>query len=336
MGILISGETNDITIDGVSVATEPEVDTKVLADKISTGQRKNYLINGNFDMWQRGSGVFGNVAYIETYTADRWYAYLPNNANIQATNAATDPYMQLSTGTAGLTKVVQRIENLAQFSGKTLTLSFDVFGASITTGLAIETNYGTGGSAGVSIYTQSYTTGGRVVATFTVPDIITAKTYGAGHYLSIAIINDSSNFSKVIGFDKIKLEDGSVATDGWHPYDGEFGGEVQACERYLPSFECSEEYDIIGLGQCANATVALYNLSYMTTPRVIPTGIIATGSFYSAAANTSANPATLSIHSTTSKNIGSVLATTSGLVSGNATALSGLVGAKILFTGCEL
>jgi len=232
MGILISGETNDITIDGVSVATEPEVDTKVLADKISTGQRKNYLINGNFDMWQRGSGVFGNVAYIETYTADRWYAYLPNNANIQATNAATDPYMQLSTGTAGLTKVVQRIENLAQFSGKTLTLSFDVFGASITTGLAIETNYGTGGSAGVSIYTQSYTTGGRVVATFTVPDIITAKTYGAGHYLSIAIINDSSNFSKVIGFDKIKLEDGSVATDGWHPYDGEFGGEVQACQRY--------------------------------------------------------------------------------------------------------
>jgi hypothetical protein len=55
---------------------------------------------------------------------------------------------------------------------------------------------------------------------------LTGKTFTptAGRYIKITLSSGTVSL--------VKLEDGSVATDGWHPYDGEFGGEVQGCLRY--------------------------------------------------------------------------------------------------------
>jgi len=329
---------------------------------ISTGQRKNYLINGNFDMWQYGTSQT-TLGYASD---DRWLNDNSGSTKTHSQVTCTDTeraffnasYFSRSVvssvaGAGNYTIKVQKIENVSCLSGKTVTLSFWAK-ADTNRNIAIDFSqaFGTGGTSMlVSLSPQLIslnTTWQKKTATLTLPTTV-GKTLGANNTSSTYLwfwFEAGSNYdsrttslghqSGTFDIAQVKLEDGSVATDGWHPYDGEFGGEIQACQRYLPSFECIEEHDILGLGQCASATAAVCNLSYMTTSRVSPTGIIATGSFYSATANTATNPATLLIHSSTSKNTGIILATTSGLVSGNATALSGSVGAKILFTGCEL
>jgi hypothetical protein len=64
---------------------------------------------------------------------------------------------------------------------------------------------------------------------------------------------------------QVRLEDGSVATNGWYPYDGEFGGEVEACERYLKKFT-----GLAGsFGAYAQGAYMSYQLNY-TTMRAVP------------------------------------------------------------------
>jgi len=261
--IRLSGETNDITIDGVSVATEPEVDTKVLAGKISTGQRKNYLINGNFDMWQ-----YGTSQTTSGYGSDdRW-----SNLNVGSTKThsmvnATDTERALFSASKFSRTVVtsvagadsqagkrQSVENVTLLAGKTVTLSFWAK-ADGNKNIAIRLFqvFGTGGSPSVDISSnqqliQLTTTWQKKTIVLNIPSII-GKTLGTDgvHTSSTGLkfyFDAGSNIvlnegvtgmgqqSGTFDIAQIKLEDGSVATDGWHPYDGEFGGEVQACQRY--------------------------------------------------------------------------------------------------------
>jgi hypothetical protein len=67
---------------------------------------------------------------------------------------------------------------------------------------------------------------------------------------------------------QVKLEDGLVATDGWHPYDGEFGGEVQACKRYYEVCDMSVKNDA-NLGS-SNVSFG-YCYPYAVHKRVTPT-----------------------------------------------------------------
>jgi hypothetical protein len=102
------------------------------------GIYRQALINGNFDVWQRGT-VFNfaaNVNPISPYTADRWYitknwgdVYTITRQAFTAgqTTVPNNPkYFLRSTYNSGVGKavnVVQKIEGLP-FSGKTITISF--------------------------------------------------------------------------------------------------------------------------------------------------------------------------------------------------------------------
>jgi hypothetical protein len=132
---------------------------------------------------------------------------------------------------------------------------------------------------------------------------------------------------------QVKLEDGSVATDGWHPYDGEFGGEVQACQRYLPIFTPKSTWT----GQAYGGNLAGFNISFLSTTRVAPTGVVSNNSFNVSRGDGGTTPVVsfvFAVASTSSANINATLGV-SFLTVGQASILSSFDG-TLQFIGCEL
>lgn len=258
-----SGGVASITVaDGVGATNIvlPESGTVATTDNIVGF--KNYIINGNFDVWQYGisqtTSAYGSD--------DKWY-----NANIGSTKthsqiACTDTERVLfsaskfsrtvvsSVVVAG-NYVVKRttIEDVTKLAGKTITLSFWAKADSNKNiWLEFKQNFGTGGSpsTGVTgIYGQAIaltSTWQKKTITLTLPSII-------GKMLGTSGVNTSctemqfwfdvgSIYTERIPtgiqqsgtFDiaQVQLEEGSVATQF---ENRPIGLELSLCQRYLPT-----------------------------------------------------------------------------------------------------
>jgi hypothetical protein len=64
---------------------------------------------------------------------------------------------------------------------------------------------------------------------------------------------------------QVRIEDGSVATNSWHPYDGEFGSEYSACARYYEVQDMKIWTDTI------NGSLYGYRTMFAVKKRSIPT-----------------------------------------------------------------
>jgi len=233
------------------------------ANYANTGQRKNYLINGNFDSWQYGTSQTSSAYGSD----DRWLNVNSGSTKTHSQVVCTDTERVLFNASKFSRTVVtsvantnsfvtktQSIENVTLLAGKTITISF--YAKSDTNGkklqLVIAQLFGTGGSPSTKAFNSTpfpiitlTNTWAKYTLTYSVP-LLAGKTLGTDgiHTTSTQLYfifdagaswNPSATLGQQSGtFDiaQVKLEDGSVATDGWHPYDGEFGGEVQACQRY--------------------------------------------------------------------------------------------------------
>jgi hypothetical protein len=249
-----------VKIDGTSGISA--IQSAALVDKLG---RRNYLINGNFDKWDYATSQTSSG-----YGSDnRW-----NNANNGSTKIVsqqtcgdtervlfnsmfyTRTKVTSSSGNSNFVQMWQGIENINLLAGKTVTLSFWAK-ADANKNIAIEfvQKFGTGGSPSDSVYAIGpqlvtlTTSWQKKTITVNIPSIV-GKTLGTDGiqttYTGLVFWFDagsdsnarSANLGQQSGtFDiaQVKIEDGSVATNGWHPYDGEFGSEVQACARYYES-----------------------------------------------------------------------------------------------------
>ncbi|MCP3943808.1 MAG: hypothetical protein GY710_20335 [Desulfobacteraceae bacterium] len=139
------------------------------ADDINLHGQKNLLINGNFDIWQRGTN-FNIDNTTNVYTADRWKTEGLNfsgNVSRQAfavgqTDVPNNPkyFVRLmSISNADQVFLSQHIEDVRTCAGKTLTLSSWLKSADIipTKDMAIRIiqNFGAGGSASNMVVDQS-------------------------------------------------------------------------------------------------------------------------------------------------------------------------------------
>jgi hypothetical protein len=257
-----------------------------LVDKLG---RRNYLINGNFDKWD-----YGTSQTTGGYGSDnRWQNSNTGSTKTHSQVACGDTERALFNamyfsrtvvssvaGAGNMVYKYQFIENVNLLAGKTVTLSFWAKAdANKNIAISFDQNFGTGGSPSASVLGISpqlvslTTTWQKKTVTVTLPSIA-GKTLGTDGVQTTFTYIDfwldagsnwnarSANLGQQSGtFDiaQVKLEDGSVATNGWHPYDGEFGGEVQACARY---------YEII-----SHPAIASGNTSYSyfkASKRVIP------------------------------------------------------------------
>jgi len=211
--------------------TQTEVTAK---DTAARAGRKNLIINGGFDVWQRGTSLTAASSYL----ADRWANGTSEAQSRQAftvgqTEVDGNPtyYHRSGGGGSAYYGLDHKIENVGTLSGKEVTLSYWMKGSSAFTNAPYRgQNFGSGGSSGVeaALSTSSITTSWvRYTHTFTFPSI-SGKTVGASSFSQLNVFR--ANIANiVVDIANVQLELGSVATDFEHR---SYGEELALCQRY--------------------------------------------------------------------------------------------------------
>jgi hypothetical protein len=205
---------------------------------------KNFLINGGFDIWQRGTSGFSTGG---NYTADRWQD--SQSTNITGSQGTANPpdgsryyFVETATSTGGYYTLSQYIEtaNTSQLWGKSVSLS-----------VKLKRN-STFDAVLVMEILKTSTVDGGVGATWTslgttaiLASSISTSTWTPFSLLNIAIPNDGTantiqvkfwyntnpSNGSVLNIGQFQLEQGAMVT----PFSraaGTLQGELAACQRY--------------------------------------------------------------------------------------------------------
>jgi hypothetical protein len=208
---------------------------------------KNKIINGKFDIWQRGTS-FTTSGVASQYNADRWVASgdVANSTITQQTfTPGTAPvagyegqyYLRYVKGgtTANQMFLIQRVEDVRTFAGQTVTLSYWMKASTtITNEPLIQQNFGSGGSSEVytTFSTHSVTTSWtRYSVTINVPNV-SGKTIGSSSFLGFWPIRYTGTSNVTIEVWGVQAEDGPAATSFIPAGGGSQQAELSLCQRY--------------------------------------------------------------------------------------------------------
>jgi hypothetical protein len=205
--------------------------------------RRNLIINGNFQVWQRGTS-FSATGTI--YSADRWESSNGNPSigisrgdfSAGQTEVPNNPmyYIQaIKNANSAAQQFRQKIENVRLSSGVTLTLSF-YWNSASTPVLDVFQNFGTGGSTQVQTHSNEAITlvssgaiWDKYKVTFTMPSI-SGKTVTDADSYTLVRIKESVASTNDVSLAQVQLEVGSVATPFEHR---SYGEELALCQRYF-------------------------------------------------------------------------------------------------------
>lgn len=283
---IATGGTERLKVDSNGITNVN--DLKVAGNSIATAgslSNRNKIINGNFDIWQRGtSGASG-------YVADRWYnisagstAAISRQAfTLGQTDVPNEPtYFHRAvvtsvSGSGNLAVLQHRIEGVRTFAGQTVTLSFWAKAdASKNIAIDLEQNFAIGGSAtvaGIGVTTCALTTSWqKFTITATVPSI-SGKTIGTNgnDFFDVTFWFDAgSGFnsrtnslgqqSGTFDIAQVQLEAGDVAT----PFEvRSIGQELALCQRYY-----QKSYKISDFAGSAATDGAIVAVSPVTNCRI--------------------------------------------------------------------
>jgi hypothetical protein len=223
---------------------------------------KNRIINGNFDIWQRGTS-FSNPN--DTYTADRFLVVAGGGTTGDTVSQQTftpgqtdvpgEPtyFLRFAVGATSANRVMHhRVEDVRTFAGQTCTLSFYAKASTAhTSSVEFAQNFGSGGSTQVTQSAISYTMSTswqKFTFTVTLPSIA-GKTIGTSSYLYIAFIRSLPASSVNIDIAQMQFEKGPQATAfDVRPYTT----ELQLCQRY---YQRNFNPTYAGIGTAASAVV---------------------------------------------------------------------------------
>lgn len=284
---------------------------------------KNYIINGNFDIWQRGTSfTFSTIDGI--YTADRWQATKTNDTfvisaqsfTLGQTDVPNNPLYFIRntvtsvTGAGSRALLMQRIEDVRHLAGKTVTLSFYAK-ADASRNIAVELGqyFGTGGSpstSNVNIGTTTIhltTSWKKYIITAQLP-FISGKTLGTDNNSRTEVIfwfDAGSNYnsrtnslgqqSGVFDIAQVQLEEGSTAT----PFEQRpIGLEISLCQRFYNTL-----ITVLYVSTAYNANyggaVSVINFPYMRSTPTIGVTITTSGGWVGTAFSTAQSNHTLTI-----------------------------------------
>ena len=247
-GALVSDILTVIAAGTFTVAntyTQAQADAAFVAKNGYFAAGKNAIINGAFNVWQRGTSFTPTPGGGVIYTTDRFNTYNNGTGALTISQQALTPgsisgyespyFLQAALASVGTTtgwNWVQPIENVQTFAGQTVTLSFWAKSTnSATTTITFSQKFGSGGSSQVDTNSSAITltsTWTRYTATVTLPSI-SGKTIGTGSSLTLTW-NMGATVS-TYGFWGVQLEAGSVATP-FTTATGTLQGELAACQRY--------------------------------------------------------------------------------------------------------
>lgn len=182
----------------------------------------NLLVNGDFQVWQRGNSFDASVS--ERYSADRWI-----RRNLTTKVNKLDKGLRISNG-GGQTDscgIGQPIDNIEALLGKTVTLSVKVTKLTGKWKLCMTKANNGAHVSGFEEVSAFITTTGVHTVTFNVPS---TKNY---KYHSIQLYSTTISTSDAIEIEYIKMEEGSIPTCNLRlPYIV----ELLECQRYYNKF----------------------------------------------------------------------------------------------------
>ena len=285
----------------------------------STPPSYNYIINGAFDFWQRGTSSTVSGEYL----ADRWYHN--RAAGTHTVSRSTDvpstdfPQYSLSFASTSGTNpgIYQYIEsnNSIQFAGKEVTISIWAKSTVGTGGLSWQSSYPTtvddwttpisdsSGVFGASMTVGAWT---RYSATFTTNALATRG-------YRFRIYRDVTTTSTTTLYTGAQLELGGIATP-FRRNSPNVQAELETCKRYYENFPDG----LLVSGYTNSTTIARFVLNY-AEKRVSPSATASGGAGSFAISRTGTDPvfsSTAVTFFTGSKKTCTVLATTTGLVAG--------------------
>ena len=300
--------------------------------------RKNYIMNGNFDIWQKGTSFLTQTT--STTYADRWRTewsgatgnFIQGSFTAGQTNVPNNPnyYADVAITIANdNVRVGQRIENVYTLAGEVATLTFYAkYTTTAPTSFVVEIkqDFGSGGSP--DLFTQIATTQTLTTSwtkytyTFTIPSI-SGKTTGAGSYLEIYPI--LIPLAELCDFQlaQVQLERSSYATNFEYYFLAE---ELQLCKRYF------ENYFSGYTGWNINATQTRFGTNWTVEKRVAPTGFLFISGFCQYGPGGQQNFSSITLESGSGTQAGLFMGTLAGGLTTNA----GCVGVFNVWVDCEL
>lgn len=234
----------------------------------------NYVINGAFDIWQRGTTISSAGG---GYVVDRWRQYTDTGSGTNTRQptfmTGVTQYCHRFTSTSASTNysLFQYIEtsNAINLAGKTITLSA-YLRASTTLNMKLEVSYSTTVDAGWG------------VGTFTVVDTktVSVSTTGSRHSLTVSIPSNATSLSVGISCPTnltngqwveetgIQIEEGLTASQ-FRRHAGSIQQELSACQRYY--YRISGEWAhalsfVRGTGTTTGDAIIPYKQTMRKTP----------------------------------------------------------------------
>jgi hypothetical protein len=250
-------------------------------------QSANAVINGGFDIWQRGTSF--SSASLFQFTADRWFGNSFAGVTMTVSRETFTPglapfagyegqfFLRYSRGAGTVTGssfLTQRIEDVRSFANQKVTVSFFAKAATAgVIGVSFNQVFGSGGSTsvvGTGLDASVTTSWNRYSLTFDVASVA-GKTIGAGSYLDLVFALPVLFGNNTLDIWGVQLEAGPVATP-FKRNANSLEGELAACQRYYFRQEGSGNLlGPTGFAYSTSAVILPYNLPVQM--RVPPTSV---------------------------------------------------------------
>lgn len=280
---------------------------------------RNKVINGKFDIWQRGAGTFS----ADGASADRWVLALSGatagvtrqSFTVGQTDVPNNPdyFLRLAVTTGDNScRIETRIEDVTESSSETFTISFYAKGTNPAGGsldVIGRQEFGSGGSAGVIVTAGSIvltTSWQKFSKTFTYASVA-GKTIGAGNWYGIDIrqpISDTGTAAWTLDISNVQLENGSTASP-FQTASGSIGGELALCQRYYYRSIAGTTTGDFAQGQVTSVTNVNCVLQLPVTMRTATATIDypAMSNFVISDATSAANPTSITLNQATTDNV---------------------------------
>ena len=271
------------TVSATAPVTYNSTTQEVGFDQSRLGGTTNVIINGAFDIWQRGTSFTGASGANGTFQADRFNAENNSTTGLTISRQEFTPgaapvagyegsfFLRYAVSTASSVQGInQKIEDVRSFAGQTATLSFWAKAASNTTVTAIISRvFGSGGSSPVDVGDTSFsvtTSWQRFSFTLAIPSIA-GKTIGTSSFLNVRLLN-LTNSTFILDFWGVQLEAGTVATP-FKRNAPSIQAELAACQRYYWRDGGITSIRLVS-GHQLSATSSVAYLSLPVTMRIAP------------------------------------------------------------------
>lgn len=270
---------------------DSQLATRVGATEVrsnSTSISKNYIINGAFDIWQRGTSFSSGG-----YKADRWFAsgngtgigvwkqmsFTPSDKITENSSGKTYLRYEQTIAGSGQTYVelcAQRIEDVRNLAGQQVTVSFWAR-SSVSRNIKVDfyQRYDDGGSSvGHNIPAFSISTSWvRYQKSITLTELSASRTPGVNSNVELYIYTqDLMNTAGTVDIWGVQVELGSTAST-FKGHTESPAQELLACQRYYWRRNASTAYAQFAHGMQYSTTNVGYLINLPVPMRVFPTSL---------------------------------------------------------------